>query len=317
MKKAKNKGSIVCLSLIAILTVLLLFTAITPELAFAQPQNKHITVIMRENDDTLFLNMRLGLEQAAQELSADLSIVYPLLSNNHASQVKLIESAIENRTDAIIIMPAHTQEMEQYFKENPSVVPVIYIESKISSAFIGPSNKEIGKALANDSLGVAKGDVILLNTAAQSLAVSERLESCYNILQESDLDITILTCNNDDIYYKLPDILQKTSAKTVIAFEQSATRDMFNATMQSGIKELNLYGIGIEGDIIFGLEQEYVAGVVVWNEYAQGYIVLQSAMARITSNRTLVLQNNEIPFKLITYDEIFLPENQRLLFPVF
>ncbi len=317
MKKAKNKSSIICLSLIALLTVLLLFTVITPELAFAQPQNKHITVIMRENDDTLFLNMRLGIEQAAQELSADVNIMYPLLSNNHASQVRLIESAIDNKTDAIIIMPADTQEMEQYFNESPSAVPIIYIEAESENNFIGPENKEIGETIASDSLSVAKGDVILLKTAAQSQAVSERLESCYNILQESGLNITILTCNSSDIYYKLPDMLQKTSAKTVIAFEQSATRDMFNATMQSGIKELNLYGIGIEGDIISGLEQEYVAGVVVWNEYAQGYIVLQSAMARLTGNRTLVPQNSEIPFKLITYDEIFSPENQRLLFPVF
>ncbi len=317
MKRNKLKSDIIYVAIIVLLAVLILITVTVQEATFVQPQKEHITVILRESDETLFLNLRLGIERAAEELGAEADIVHPILSNNHEKQIEQIELALQRQTSAIILQAADTEKSQLYFKENPLTVPLIYIENSYDSDFVGPSNSEIGIMLANGSLNEDNNHIILLQYSLTSQVINERLESCYDVLEDEEKDITILFCNTTTIFKELPKALQQTGAKTVIAFEQSATRDMLDVSLDSGIKELDLYGVGTEGDIIRGLEDKHVAGVVVWNEYAQGYTALQNAVGLTRREHELLSQNESIPFKLIRKEEIFDSENERLLFPVF
>ncbi len=317
MKKHKNKSETIYLCAIVILSVLLFLSVVLTDFTFSQNSEENISVVMRENDETLYLNMLLGAQRYAQEVNAQVNIYYPQLSNNHESQMQQIEYALKQNTSAIILQPANSTLVELYFSNNPPSVPIIYIEGAKDNNFVGPNNSDIGKLLAQSALETEPKEIILLKTAQNSFAVEQRLISCFDSLIGQNINITILTCNTDDIFEKLPKALQQTGAKTVIAFEQSATRDMYDVSMQSGIKELELLGIGIEGEVINGLEQKHMAGVIVWNEFAQGYIAMQNIIAQTKHDANTLSTYDEIAFKLIKGSELFEPENERLLFPVF
>ncbi len=312
----KNKN-IVHLAALCIIAALLLLTIFVPQITFAESVPVNITVIMRENDEKLLSNIKLGMESAAQELGGELEIIHPTVSNRHEIQIELIQNAIESKADAIVLQPADSELIKEYFLQNPTSVPVVFIEFASDNTYVGPNNEEIGKLLAQGALTATEQQIILLKTSEQSQAINMRFESCYNELLNANRQITVLRCDTSTMYIKLPAMLQKTGAKTVIAFEQSATKDMFLTSMDSGIKELNLYGIGLEGDVIQGMEQKHVAGVVVWNEYAQGYTATQIAISKIKADPNLLPESEQIPFKLIRGNEIYEKENERLLFPVF
>ena len=71
-----------------------------------RPQPLELSVIIREQDSSLWTNTRMGMEQAAGELGAELRFLTLATANDGREQWELLQREIEQGADALVVAPA-------------------------------------------------------------------------------------------------------------------------------------------------------------------------------------------------------------------
>ena len=169
MNKHRTNALLQLLVLFALAAAVVL-TLAWPQLPFARRESEpvEVSVILRQADAALWANARLGMEQAAGQLRAELRIVAPTADNDPAEQARLMRYEAERGAD-VLVVPAG---------ELPADVgvPVITLESAGGAGAVCPDNEALGRALAEAALADAPaGSVLLVDTAPGAAGVSARL----------------------------------------------------------------------------------------------------------------------------------------------
>lgn len=96
-----------------------------------------------------------------------------------------------------------------------------------------------------------------------------------------------------------------------MTFEPGATRQA--ADQKEDGYSFALYGVGSSTAITTSLEQGSIAAVAAWSDYAAGYLAVEQAV-RAVRQRPQDLE--PLTFSIVRGEDIYAPENQKLLFPV-
>lgn len=75
-----------------------------------------------------------------------------------------------------------------------------------------------------------------------------------------------------------------------------------------------IYGVGSSREITTHLEKGVISAVAAWSEYAAGYMAVECAAAPVQRKENDA--EGALKVSIIKGDEIYEPENQKLLFPV-
>ena len=291
---------------------------IVPETSLLRTESPPLTVsvVIRENDSSLWGNTRLGMEQAANTLGVDLRFLTPADSNSSEEQHELMLREIERDSDAIIVAPADSAACGALIAGSKQFPPVISMESAVDRAYTGiyPENGTLGSALARTlAEDLPSGSVVLLlNTAPASSGVVRRLESASRTLQEAGMRVVVQPWDAASPEASLPDLINDRKAAAIIAFEPYATQKAA-AAAETMASPPRIYGVGATNYIVAALERGTITAVAAWNEYAAGYLAVQQAvLAAGKSSPT----GQALSFYLIRREDIYDPENQKLLFPV-
>ena len=74
-----------------------------------------------------------------------------------------------------------------------------------------------------------------------------------------------------------------------------------------------LYGVGSTGPIAAALERGSLAASAVWSDFAAGYLAVEGA---VRTARGEDWQPQPLAFSILRGEDIYEPDNQKLLFPV-
>ena len=75
----------------------------------------------------------------------------------------------------------------------------------------------------------------------------------------------------------------------------------------------SLYGVGSSTAITSLLERGEITAVAAWSDYAAGYLAVQQAVRAV---REQSQELEPLSFSIVRGEDIYAPENQKLLFPV-
>ena len=81
----------------------------------------------------------------------------------------------------------------------------------------------------------------------------------------------------------------------------------------SGLLSPALYGVGSTGPIAAALERGSLAASAVWSDFAAGYLAVEGA---VRTARGEDWQPQPLAFSILRGEDIYEPDNQKLLFPV-
>lgn len=310
MKRRKN--SILQLCVLGILGAAVIFTLFYPymSLHFRSREPMEISAVMRDSDSKLWSEMRSGMEQAASDLGVELRFLVPS-SESAEEQEDLIHREMERGTDGIIITPVDSSHIENNLQFGE--VPVVSLEFPLSGSrkTVSPDNEQIGKLLAEAAVQEKKVDVVLLvSSYPKSQGMTQRIEAAEQVLSEVGIQTRLYRGS-------LPTSIRKTAeeveAGQIIALDSKATL-MAAEEYALFADRPQIYGVGSSGEITAGLEKGVLSAVAAWSEYAAGYMAVEYAAASIQGKGG----NSEGTLKvsIIKGDEIYEPENQKLLFPV-
>ena len=288
--------------------------------------NIKIEVILKTSENDFWKNVRAGADVAGKEFSVDLSINSPLNESDVEDQISLVNNAIERKVDAIVLAASDYKKLVAVSEKAVDAgIPVIIIDSALDSTristFIATDNKEAAIKAGNMLVQVAgkHSNIAIMSFVKGAATSNERQAGIYEAINKYP-GIHVL-----GIEYSLSDerVAQELTKKLLKKFPQINAIVALNGPSTIGtaraIEELNLIGkvkiVGfdnITGEIDY-LEDNAIQAIVIQNPYNMGYLGVKNAIDVI--NKISIARTINTGSTVIDKGNMYLPENQKLLFP--
>ena len=286
---------------------------------------RQIHVIIENSNDNRWVQFIEGMKQAAEDQEIILTIVPTGHMETLSEEEAIIERAIANGSDGVIIQLCSSIGAASMLEKLNSRTNIELVDEnayEVMSNVVGvvsPDHKAIGETIANEAalfaekplekctIGVIRGSSALSSMEQRMDGFTEALESL------GGKTTWVLEQNGDakDIKEKLaanetPDILVALDNAGMEAAGEYAS------TQENGII---VVGTGTSTKSIYYLDSGVVKSLVVPEDYMMGYQSVSDLADYIHRNRFLPLVRT-IAHRTIHKDTLFAEENQEILFPV-
>ena len=286
---------------------------------------RKIHVIIENSNDNRWVQFIEGMKQAAEDQEIILTIVPTGHMETLSEEEAIIERAIANGSDGVIIQLCSSIDAASMLEKLNSRTNIELVDEnayEVMSNVVGvvsPDHKAIGETIANEAalfaekplekctIGVIRGSSALSSMEQRMDGFTEALESL------GGKTTWVLEQNGDakDIKEKLaanetPDILVALDNAGMEAAGEYAS------TQENGII---VVGTGTSTKSIYYLDSGVVKSLVVPEDYMMGYQSVSDLADYIHRNRFLPLVRT-IAHRTIHKDTLFAEENQEILFPV-
>ena len=179
------------------------------------------------------------------------------------------------------------------------------LESTVEGAagIVAPADEEVGRRLALALLEDWTGGPVLLLDPLPQTGIGARAEGARAALEERGVPVRRAAALPQD----------GPEERWVMAFEPLATQQ---AAERKEAEELGfaLYGVGSGTAITAQLERGNISALAAWSDYAAGYLAVRQAVeAAMRADRQ---DPGPLAFSIVRGEDIYAPENQKLLFPI-
>lgn len=292
-------------------------------------ENKNIKVVfipkVLDETNDFWMSMISGAKSAAKEYQADIIILAPQIENDYTTQKKYIEEAIKLKPDVIALSPIQFSEMtDTVLKIKEANIDLVLLDSVLdedfSSCSVSTNNIEAGIQMGQQIRQYLEEDsqIAIMSFVKESSTAIEREEGVRKGLGEFEKNITGVLYSNSDYeqaYEQTKNLLYKNPEIDLIA-----GLNLYSTVgVARAVKEMDLSGqvkvIGFDNDIegIQYLEEGVIDTLVVQKPFNMGYLGIQKAIECAMNKKVEKKIYSEI--EIITKDNIYTDENQKLLFP--
>lgn len=297
-----KKSHWIQIAILAALGLSAVLSLVLPQLLRSRRDHQllSLSVVLRDTDSWTIA--RQGMVQAADELGAELRFLTPATANDSAEQEALLLREIDGGASALVTVPADPAALSAALSSWLVVCPVVTLESPMEGAVgtVAPDNALLGGQLAQALLeDWDSGEVLLLDSAGCP-GVQDRLTAAETVLAEAGVPT------------RRTEALPEEDARWVMAFDPSSTLKTAEQKEAEG-RTFALYGVGAATAITAQLERGNIAAIAAWSDYAAGFLAVRRAVSAARGEDGTVAP---LPFFILRGEDIYAPENQKLLFPV-
>ncbi|WFR58586.1 substrate-binding domain-containing protein [Anaerocolumna sp. AGMB13025] len=321
----KYKVIILIIFLSLCILVPLVYTIITNSLKTEEPVR--IIYIPKIIDDTNEFWSALigGAEMAAKEFSVDLDIVAPDAEEDYKRQNQLIEWAIKQKPDAIALSPADYSETTAMAKEIvKNKIKLVFIDSTVNEnvqdALVATDNYLAGVKMGEYMKSFIKEDTKIaivghVKTASTAIEREKGLRSGLGKDEKRIIEVVFCDSEFSKAYNLTTELLKKYPEVNMIA----GLNEYSSVGAARAIKRLGLTGkvkvIGFDSSIeeIELLEEGVFQGIIIQKSFNMGYLGIEEAVNLVKG--TKIEKNVDSGSQLITKNNMYTEENQKLLFP--
>lgn len=303
------------------LCVLFLLLTVDPVRSAQSQQLLEISVLYRQSDTSTWSVVRQGMEQAAVDLNAELRFLVPAGETAvEEEQRTLLEREAETGTDAILLIPSDREALaDTVHRISTSGIPVVTLETDMSdasaSACVGADNTVLGEALGTAALnGAPEGALVVLLDTADDTGVTDRVEAAEALLKAAGRRVhRCAPIGRETLSVALDRTLAAMTPAAVVAFD-AADLEQAAALLADREDAPLLYGAGSTATVAAYLEQSTILSIAAQNDFAAGYLAVGAAVRAIQGQGPFQMETLE--FVMVRQENMYEPENQKLLFPV-
>ena len=189
-----KKNNLIQLIILFILGAAVLFSLLLPQLPHIN-NNKEIiqlSMILREADNALWSNTRLGLEQASNEFDAELRFLTLSKTDDYNEQIELVKREIDGGADAIIIVPVNPDKFSDWLETQKNICPIVCIESPVENTdlTISPDGELLGSKLAEAARHEWRGNTIcLIDNSGLRTGIKTRIDAAEKTLNKYNIPV--------------------------------------------------------------------------------------------------------------------------------
>ncbi len=279
-------------------------------------------IIDQEND--FWVQLLEGVKMAGLEYGLEIEIVAASQENAFEEQNELIYWAIEQKPSAIILVPSSrsaTAKAAAAVRE--SGIPLLLMDSEVEDreqvALVATDNVEAARLQGRFMAELLDKDaqIALVAHVQGSSTALDREQGVREGLGEyasNIVDVVYCDSDYDKAYQLMNEVLDRYPQLDMVAgLNEYSAVGAARAVMDRGLQgKIKLVGFDSSLEEIRLLEQGVFEGIVIQNPYKMGYLAVESAYRVLKGEQ--VQENIDSGAKLITREEMFTDENQKLLF---
>lgn len=326
MKKAAKAGLkkvFLCLMLIT----LLLCGACTKNGNLGKAENKEIALIVKTIYGYYWGTVKLGADTAAREFNVNVDFNGPGNEQDVDGQIKLVEQALSENVDALILAATDYEGLvEVTEKAHGRHIPVIIIDSEVETgeidSYIATDNIDAGKKAGKAVIDIAGKNckVAIINFVKGSRNAEQREEGLLDTLSAYP-GIQVVAkeyCSSDkDLAFQLAnEILAENGDNVVfVTFNDVASEGVADAVAQRKLgDQVKIIAFDNTPKEIDYLEKGVIQALIIQNPFSMGYLSVKYAVEALNGN--LVPEYYNTGSYLITSENMYMPEYQKILFPI-
>ncbi len=266
-----------------------------------------------------------GVVLAAKDYDVDFTILGPLRETQVDEQIRIVQDVILTKPDAIVLAADDYDRLVPVAKEIEAAhIPLVTIDSFINSndaeTKIGTDNIEAGKKAGAALMEyLSPGSQVVIMSFVQGTSTAIDRESGVRAYLQGKAEIlkTVYSSADSDIAYDLASQLLRDNpnVKGIVALNDPTTIGAARALRDSGrTQDVVLIGFDNSQAVLEFVEAGIVRATIVQRPFNMGYLGVQVALDLIKGKK--VDSYIDTGSQVITHQNMLLPENQKLLFPV-
>lgn len=288
-------------------------------------RTERIAVIVPDIDGGQRSAFQYGLKAAAQEFDVNIVLINKENLETMDDEVEAVAKEIEKGVDGIILQPITNSGEESRIKQVIGKVPIMIVGDSFvkdgSSIFqtIEPDHYQMGvdlaKKLLEDYNGNLSGKTIgIYSQKSDSTALCKREEGVIDTLKESGAEI-LWSVSKEDASKEVVNLQTQRKVNIVITLDNDSLVEAGESAVQNDLYGALVYGIGNSAEAIYYLDSRWVECVIVPDEFDAGNQSVAELVRRLRK-RYYTMQNHEVAYTVLTRENLFLKENQNLLFTI-
>lgn len=304
--------------------VIILYLIIVDNQFNSEEKPFEIAIITKTKHGNNWESIYKGAYAAANEYGVNIKIFAPDYEKNVDSQINLIEMAIENKVDAIIIAPS------DYVKLNNAIdnisshgIPVIEIVSKTSlenQFYVGTNHYESGEKIGQSLIDLIgdKGNIVVISAIENTNDLIIREEGLRDYIEKNS-SIKIIDreyCSSDEFS------AMKTIKFMIENYENIDAIIGLNEIISSGIaktidtldKDIDFIGVDSNEETINYLDDNVIDRLIIQNYYSIGYIAVKNIVYILQKkdiNSHVYIESN-----IISSGNLYDDNMQKIVFPL-
>jgi ribose transport system substrate-binding protein len=108
-------------------------------------------------------------------------------------------------------------------------------------------------------------------------------------------------------------MLKEDPVDVIVALDDESLEEVVDA-VEISESTVDIYGIGSSNKIVHYLDYGVINSIVFQNEFNMGYLSIQELVGDIKENQNVL--DIDIEFRTVNKETMYLPKNQRLVFPI-
>ena len=286
-----------------------------------------IIMIQKAMDDTDFWSsIAQGGQMAAQESGAVLTVTGPEKEQDTELQNEMILEAVAEKPDAIVLAPGSSEETLPYARqiEEAGITLILLdstMEEEAGTAVVATDNYELGYKMGSYMKQFADEDTVIgivghVKGSSTALGREEGFRAGLGEAEKQVAEIVFCDSDTDKAYELTCGLLEKYPDMNMIV----GLNEYSAVGAARAVKDLDLSGsicmAGIDSseEQIQRLEEGVFEALAIQKPFNMGYLGVETAVraARGEKVEAYVDSGSE----LITKENMYTEENQKLLFPV-
>ncbi len=266
-----------------------------------------------------------GVRMAAAENQMEVTIVAAKTEDDYEAQNELIEWAVGEKPDAILLTPSSLTETTPYAqKVVDQGIPLILVDSAIdediADTVIATDNVKLGEVEGSYMKQYVTEDsciVIMGHVEGSSTAIEREKGVRKGLGEYEDRIVEVVFCDSDydKAFELMTELMEKYPDIDLVAGlnEYSAVGAARAIKAENRQDRIRVVGIDSSLEEIQFLEEGIFEIIVIQNPFKMGYLGVEAAAKILNGEK--VVKKVDSGCELITKDSVYTEENQKLLFP--
>lgn len=290
---------------------------------------KNIALIVRMNNGYYWGSVKLGADAAANEFNVNVRYTAPEDEEDVEGQIRLVNSELDQKVDALILAASDYNELVEVTERAGGMhIPVIIIDSEVNTdkidSYIATDNYNAGIKAGNQLVKLLGGDektkkVGIMNFVKGTRNAELREEGLLKaIAVDSGIRVAAKEyCSSDKkLAFELTQkmLREHSDIEAIVALNDISSEGVADAVSQMDLAgKVKIIAFDSTPNEIDYLEKGVIQVLVTQNPFNMGYLSVKYAVDAL--NGVSINKYYDTGSEIITRDNMYLPENQRLLFP--
>lgn len=315
----------------AIIAIILLFGSLVILFFTGNPTPAKpltISVILKTIDTNMefWQIVKNGMRVAATEHGVSLEITGSWVESDISGQIQVMEQVLKNRPKVLILSATDYNKLVPLVQQAKELdIPIITLDSGVNSdipvTFVATNNIEAAEKLAHyaSSLIPPGKPVAIINHVPGATTAIEREQGVRNVLEaegKNPILGTWFTNNFQENAYAIAKKLMEEhkDLAAILAMNELSVIGAAQAIEDSGMAgKVRLYGFDNSLPEIQFMERGVLQATIIQKPFNMGYLAVKAAVDAVHKKKQP--QFIDTSSVLITPENMYLPENQKLLFP--